>query len=277
MPHTVFAKKNKERIGRLIAKHRRSHVVRALHGVAAFVENAYENEEWDMAASGEVALLDRMAPAGFATAFDVGAHLGGWSVEALRAWPAARVHAFEVAPPTYERLGKRFTDSNLTARVTLNCLGLGDRAGVAEMYFYPEQPHLTCDRPRHKEHHSAPFQARLQSGDAYLAEHGIDRVGFIKIDVEGNEHLVLRGFEKAIEQDRLDCIQFEYGAFSIDTRVLLADYYALLGASYWIGKIYPTHVEFREYDWTMESFRFSNFLCVPKRRPDLRDLARGAA
>jgi FkbM family methyltransferase len=269
-------KKEKERIRRLIARYRRSQIVRALHGVAAFVEDAYENEEWDMAASGEAALLDRLAPAQFRIALDVGAHLGGWSLEALRVWPSVRVHAFEVAPPTFERFARRVTDSSLSDRVTLNCLGLSDRAQVGEMYFYPEHPHLTCDRPRHTTHRATPFQAQLQAGDMYLAEHRIDRVDFVKIDVEGNEHLVLQGFDKAIQEDRLECIQFEYGAFSIDTRVLLADYYAALAGKYWIGKIYPTHVEFSDYEWTMESFRFSNFLCVAKRRPDLRALALGS-
>jgi hypothetical protein len=37
--------------------------------------------------------------------------------------------------------------------------------------------------------------------------------------------------------------------------------------------VFPSTVEFRDYDWTMESFRFSNFLCVSRARPDLRALA----
>jgi len=51
----------------------------------------------------------------------------------------------------------------------------------------------------------------------------------------------------------LDCVQFEYGAFSIQTRVMLSDYYAMLADRYWIGKIYPSHVEFVEYSWRKAS------------------------
>jgi hypothetical protein len=71
----------------------------------------------------------------------------------------------------------------------------------------------------------------------------------------------------------VSCIQFEYGAFSIETRVLLADYYKLLADRYWIGKLFPTHVEFADYHWMMETFRFANFVCVDRSRSDLKALA----
>jgi len=139
--------------------------VQVIHRLTSFLEDAYENVEWDMAVNGETALIRRLTPARLTTAFDVGAHIGDWSIAALSVWPACRVHAFEVAPATFE----------------------------------------------------------------------------------GAKH-----------------------------RVLLADYYEMLGARYWIGKVYPTHVEFSDYDWTMESFRSANFLCVARSRPDLKSLAEGS-
>jgi FkbM family methyltransferase len=250
-------------------------MVRALHYMAEFIESAYENEEWDMAVNGEAALLRRLQPAGFTTVLDVGAHVGDWSVEALLAWPSSQVHAFEVAAPTYEELTRRVAAAGVSARLILNPVGLSDRTTTRDMYFFPDHPQLTCDMPRHAEHRATRFQAQLLKGDTYAAQHGLARIDFVKIDVEGAEHLVIRGFHDTIESGRLDCIQFEYGAFSLQTRVLLADYYDLLGSRYWIGKIYPTHVEFKDYDWRMESFRFVNFLCVSRSRPDLQALARG--
>jgi FkbM family methyltransferase len=261
----------KTRGRRFIAKNRQHAPVRALHRLASFIEEAYENDEWDMSANGETALIRRLAPAQFKTVFDVGAHVGGWSTEALRFWPGARAHLFEVAPPTFERLKR---DIGLAARATLNPFGLSDAAGAREMFFFPEHPHLTCDMPRHA-FAATPFTARLLDGDTYLDEHGIHTIDFMKVDVEGAEHLVFKGFSRAIREGRIHGMQFEYGAFSIQTRVLLADYYEMLSRDYWIGKIFPSGIEFRDYDWTMENFRFSNFACVSRRRPDLRDLAEG--
>lgn len=70
-------------------------------------------------------------------------------------------------------------------------------------------------------------------------------------------------------------IQFEYGAFSIDTRVLLQDYYRLLGVDYVMGKVFPGHVEFKDYDWRDETFQFSNYLCVRREESSLVALAAG--
>jgi FkbM family methyltransferase len=264
----------KTRSRRLIARKRDTASVRALHRLATFIEGCYENDEWDMCVNGEASLLRRLAPARPTTVFDVGAHVGDWSIEALTHWPGAHVHAFEVAAPTYQRLETRIGASGLIDRATLNAVGLSDVTASREMYYFPDHPNLTCDLPRHS-FPSRPLQAQLLRGDVYVRQHHIDTIDFLKIDVEGAEHLVLEGLSETIDARKVHCIQFEYGAFSIQTRVLLADYYERLAGRYWLGKIYPGGVEFRDYDWTMETFRFSNFLCVSRRRPDLKAMAAG--
>jgi FkbM family methyltransferase len=266
----------KERIRRFIGSRRDRASIGALHRLATLIEAGYENEEWDMGANGETRLIHQLAPARFTTLVDVGAHVGDWSVEALTVWGGSHVHAFEVGAPTYERLQQRIERTGLSHRSTLNGFGLSDRSGTREMYYFHEHPQLTCDMVRHPHATATPFQAQLMEGDEYVNSRGIDSIDFIKIDVEGAEHLVLKGLRKTLEAGRIQCIQFEYGAFSIQTRVLLADYYEMLGSLYWIGKIFPRTVEFRDYDWTMENFRFSNFLCVLRHRPDLKELALGA-
>jgi FkbM family methyltransferase len=263
----------KERSRRFIASNRERRSIRALHQLAAFVETGYENEDWDMYSNGETRLFRRLAPVRLETLFDVGANIGGWSVEALKTWQGSHIHAFEVAAPTFRRLVQRVEGLCLSPQMTLNCVGLSDVSGSREMYYFPEQPQLTCDMPRHPHAASTPFQAQLVQGDEYVAEHGIETIDFLKIDVEGAEHRVLKGLRNTLDAGCIHCIQFEYGAFSIQTRVLLADYYQMLDSRYWIGKIFPSGVEFRDYHWTMESFRFSNFFCVSRNRPDLKELA----
>jgi len=256
----------------LIGTHRRSNGVRALHQFASFVESAYWNEGSSFHANGERQLLDRLRGANFQTAFDVGANCGDWLIASLAAWPQCRVHAFEVAPLTFQRLRDRLAESACLARATLNCLGLADTAGRQTMFYFPEHPDLTCEMPRHETLRSVPFEAQLSTGDEYAESHAIDTIDFLKIDVEGAEHRVLKGFSGHLAARKIHCVQFEYGAFSTQTRFLLGDYYALLSHNYWIGKIYPAYVDFRDYDWTMEDFHFANYCCVSKLRPDLRDI-----
>jgi FkbM family methyltransferase len=253
-----------------ISRRRRTASIRALHGFAAFVESAYANEGAVFERDGEAALLGRLSRFGFQLAIDAGANIGDWAHRALEAWPECRVHAFEVAPETFQKLNERLCAEQKRGRATLECLGLYDRPGTAEMYYYPERPEQTCDSPRHPNQRAVPFEAHLVTGDAYCDERAIGEVDFLKIDVEGAEYRVMQGFAQRLSSQRIHCLQFEYGAFAIQTKFLLLDYFKLLGETYWIGKIYPDYVEFCDYDWRMESFRFCNYCCVSKKRPELK-------
>lgn len=243
-----------------------------MHRFASAFESAYLNEGSAFARNGERRVIECLRAANFRVAFDVGANDGDWTIEALNKWPQCNIHAFEVAPPTFQRLRERIAESPLRSRCVVNGFGLSDRNGNEEMFYFPEHPDLTCDRRRHDSYQTAPFEARLCTGDSYAEGQQIETLDFVKIDVEGAENRVLSGLAGYISRGKVNCLQFEYGAFSIQTRVLLADYYALMAQNYWIGKIFPTDVEFRDYDWRMEDFRFANYCCVSKARPDLRKL-----
>jgi hypothetical protein len=106
-------------------------------------------------------------------------------------------------------------------------------------------------------------------------QHAPDAIDFLKIDVEGAEHRVLEGAAETLARRRIKVLQFEYGAFSIDTRFLLKDFFAVLGGQFCIGKIYPTYVDFGDYDWRCEDFRFANYLCISRDHPELRRLLGG--
>jgi FkbM family methyltransferase len=254
-----------------IAAHRRAAPVKMLHKVTAFIESAYANEGSDFATNGEKVLLQKLRSRDMRLAVDVGANVGDWTVEALAAWPRCQVHAFEVAPKTFEELGKRLKPAPGFERVVLNPVGCSDADGSQVMYYFPDHPDLTCDLPRHA-HRSLEFDAKVVTLDRYCRERKIDHVDFLKMDVEGAEHRVLKGFKDYLASGKVDCIQFEYGAFATQTRFLLGDYYAMLSKDYWIGKIYPGYVDFRNYDWTMEDFKFSNYFCLAKTKPELKAL-----
>ena len=259
----------------LISRNRRMLPVRWLNGIASFIESAYANEGSNLEHNGEAKLLRRATAARFKVAIDVGANVGDWTAYAVKAWPGCCVHAFEVAAPTHFKLLENIRNLGIEDRVTIHCAGLSDFDGRGEIFYYPDDPEVTADMHRHTTKQVQAMPCTFCTGDAYLAEVGIERVDFLKIDVEGAEHKVLKGFSGTIAENRIQCIQFEYGTFSIDTKVLLKDYYALLGERYWIGKIFPAHVEFQDYDWRTENFRFSNYCCVLKTRPELRRMLEG--
>jgi FkbM family methyltransferase len=265
----------KDALRRSIARHRRSSLVTAIHNAAAFVESAWHNEGVDFETNGERFVLERLRMADFKVALDVGANVGHWTKTALALWPRCHIHAVEIAPKTFADLEANSRTWPGADRAHLHQFGLSETAGSLAMYDYPDRRELTSDTPRHDGLTIVPFEAQVTTLDQFCADQRIDHIDYLKIDVEGAEHRVLKGASALLQANRIECIQFEYGAFSIDTRVMLQDYFGWLGQSHAIGKIFPNHVAFTDYDWTMESFRFSNYLCVSRQRADLQRLVAG--
>ena len=51
----------------------------------------------------------------------------------------------------------------------------------------------------------------MASGDAFCAEHSIEQIGFLKIDAEGHDLEVLRGFTAMLKASRVDLVEAEVG------------------------------------------------------------------
>jgi FkbM family methyltransferase len=245
-----------------------------LSGVFAAAARAYlagyENDDYDMRRNGEAALLRRLAPLRPRLVFDVGANRGEWARAALDAFPEARVHAFEIAAPTFARLAEAL---GTHSRCTLLPYGLGEAEETIALEFRPGHDVLTT-RLADTGIHAAPaerIEGRIRRADAHCAAHGIDAIDLLKIDVEGGEPQVLDGFGAMVAEGRISVIQFEYGMANITSRVLLRDLYARLGAAgYETGKLYPHGVAFAHWRPEAEDFRGPNHVAVHRTRPDWR-------
>jgi hypothetical protein len=120
-------------------------------------------------------------------------------------------------------------------------------------------------------------EGRTRRGDDYADQAGIRHIDFLKIDVEGMEDRVLRGFNAMFERNAIDLVQFEYGRVNILNHFLLHDAYEFFRArGFAVGKIYPSYVDFREYTLSDEDFLGPNYLACRLSRTDYLDaLGRG--
>ena len=253
----------------LIARHRRNPLFKGVADLSRLWLKAYENCNGDFASNGEEMILRSLAGAPVATVFDVGANFGDWSLLAQRLLPSARIYAFELSPPTFKELEK-----NIHGRAAIQAFnfGLSDHAGETAFFHYPDKPGETSliAHPFQNQTSGFELKGQLRTGDAYCAEQNIGQIDLLKIDVEGAEPSVLRGFEKMLAGGRISAIQFEYEKLNTVNKFLLKDFYELLGGhGFVIGKIFPAYVEFRDYDFEHEMLWGSNYLAVLKNRPDL--------
>lgn len=227
----------------------------------------YGNASYKPERNGERWLLRRLARADLRTILDVGANVGTWSTLAATAFPAATIYAFEIVPATFERLRAQTAGS---PRIRPVSRGLADRGGRLAIRYHPAaSTHATFTEYPHG-WTGETLQCEVTTGDAFLAQEGLAAVDFLKLDVEGAEHLVLQGFAQALAQRRIRFIQFEYGRVNVLTRFLLKDFYDLFAAhGYVVGKIYPDHVDVRPYDLGDEDFLGPNYLACRREEPEL--------
>lgn len=253
-----------------VAAHRRNPVVSKLAGFSRSLHMAYENFNYDPERNGEHFVLRALAGEEVRTILDVGANVGNWARMAHRIFPQATVHCFEIVPQTWELLSHNVAGE---PAIVANAFGLSDADGTVEVRSFSASNELATVVDFPHDGPSRTVECRVTTGDRYLAERGIERVDFLKIDVEGAEGAVLRGFSQAFAERRIRVVQFEYGLSSIVSRYLLRDFYEFFASmDYHVGKIYPTHVDFREYRLTHEDFIGPNFLAVAPEETHLLSL-----
>ncbi len=240
--------------------------------------------KWDQSRNGEVALVRRLARFSPRQVLDVGANLGDWTRAVVESCPLAHVHAFEIDPETAARLAD--SCAPFADRVTVNSLGLSDEEGETFIYRVeleqPEAIRWTTTVPPSAIVRSlldrgpvSSVPATTITGDAYLAMRVIEHVDLLKIDVEGAELRVLRGFRNALQRGAVTVIQFEYNDNAPRAHALLADFHAMLEPlGYALGRLSPEGVAFKPYDIEDEDFDGPNYVAVHRSRPDIIEALR---
>lgn len=276
---------SRNHFARMLMQDRFDPQVRLLAGFFEQALHAWRNRQYDVALNGEATLLRLLAPFAPKVAFDVGANVGEWSLAALAQVPGVQVHAFEIMPQTAEIFERALAAQ--AARVVLNRVGLADAAGEIALYLSPNTDTANstlrgaieigmgglADKARPIE----TVPVRVITGDAYVAERGIDYIDLLKIDVEGGEPKVLAGFEQSFARGAIGLVQFEYGQLCLLNRFLLSDAYRFFEArGFVLGKLLPEGVAFKPFEIDDEDFIGPNYVACHGSRGDLIEALRCA-
>lgn len=121
---------------------------------------------------------------------DLGAHIGTFTRYALHRG-ASRVIAFEPEPSHIGFLKQTFADEIARGAVSIIEAAAWKEAGSARFESAGVGSRI-CD--------SGPYEVRLTTVDSEVSALGLDRVDFIKADIEGAERHALRGAAGTIKQ-----------------------------------------------------------------------------
>ncbi len=168
----------------------------------------------------ESALIERILGPGM-TVVDVGANHGLFSMEAAHLIGRDDiVHAFEPAPATRALLANNVAANDLTT-VKIFPFALGETVGTARLRVHREMSGLNTLADRDVTWNRRVLAADeivevpITTLDAHTEAEGLNRIDFLKIDVEGFELGVLRGARELLRTKRIARILVEIGDLTI--------------------------------------------------------------
>ena len=222
----------------------------------------YNNEDVNITTNGEQLFLKRMGARGLTTVFDVGANVGDWVAEVLQFSKTATVYCYEAIPTTYAELTANVHDarahlfnkalSNSAGALEFNASDLSVVSSVYDVHRFDDT--LTVTK----------VTVPAETGDAECARLGVTHIDLLKVDTEGHDLTVLRGFEDMLARGAIDFIQFEYNMFTLLAREGLFDFYEFLGERYFLCRLLQNGLELMAYERGLDNFSQSNWICVRK-------------
>lgn len=129
---------------------------------------------------------------------DIGANIGNHAL--AFSTTAGHVHAFEPIPDIHHLLEENINRNNIN-NITAHQLALSDSDGSDTIYMVSDG-NLGMSSFDQRESASEPVTVNKQTGDQFLIDNNINKVDFIKIDVEAHEYFVIKGLFKTIEEQR---------------------------------------------------------------------------
>jgi FkbM family methyltransferase len=197
--------------------------------------------------------------------FDVGANRGDWARTFLsRASAGAKVYLFEPAQENI-RVLRGIRDERLTVvpygvgatRQTAVLHGPVSGSPMSSLYLI-ERSHLGLSDSHQEE-------VQVITIDGFSQEHGITRIDFLKLDIEGHELAALRGACRCLEEGLIKACAFEFGECNVASRTYLQDFWYLFKQlNYRLHRIGPNGVliPITHYSAHVEVLRHSNIIAV---------------
>jgi FkbM family methyltransferase len=242
-----------------------------LHLVALYGQNY--GRQGNLETSGEkVAFghIKKLIPgSGKITIFDVGANVGNYSRFILQNLTREfTLYSFEPSPSTFESL--RTNLSSFKNCIPVN-MALGNEKGTIDLYNNEVNTVHASLLPRDMSHWGNEFNltkkevVEVDTLDHFCNEHHIDKIDFLKIDVEGYEHNLLTGASGLLAGKKIGAIQFEFGVCAVDGKYFMKDMFQLLAKDYTIYRILKNGLyHLPVYNERLEVFLTTNYLAILK-------------
>lgn len=199
--------------------------------------------------------------------FDVGANVGNYSKSLRKNNFQIEIYSFEPHPITFERLRE------VTKSLNIKCInaGVGAKNGLLKLYDYADNDgssHASLYKAVIEDIHKAQaleHEVNIITLDEFAKDNKVDRVRLLKIDTEGHELEVLKGFEQYIRDGKVDIIHFEFNEMNVASRIFFKDFWDFLPNYNFFRMVQDGLIPVKRYNPVFcEVFAYQNI--VAKRR-----------
>jgi len=146
---------------------------------------------------------------------DVGAYVGEAALRYRRIFPEATIHCFEPVPASFEQL-----EANVGGDPLIRTNNVAVGAGTEPVVMHVNRAAMTSStlRPASEvdQYLSADYfeevvahEAKSTTVDRYCAEHEVDRVDILKLDIQGGELKALQGSTEMMSRGAISLIYLE--------------------------------------------------------------------
>ena len=192
---------------------------------------------------------------------DIGSNKGEYLKKIINKYPKLECHIFEPSIINYQFLKKSFKNKNYK----INHLALSSVSKKGTLYSNYEGSALSSLYKRKLENINITFKKTEEIKILRFDEYWKDInsiIDYVKIDVEGHELEVLKGFGHLINKVKL--VQFEFGGTNIDSKTYLKDFWEFFSKrKFSLYRMTPRgNILLNEYHEKEESFLFSNYIAL---------------
>jgi FkbM family methyltransferase len=193
--------------------------------------------------------------------FDVGANVGDWSKFIIQEYKDINynLYMFEPSASAYQKM---IDSIKTTQNIKQYQIGFGDKNETIKIYFDNETQGSAGAFIQNSKYSE---DIQIETIDDFCQKNDIQKISFLKMDVQGYEYNILLGAQNMLESGKIDFIQFEIDEPNIENRIFFKDFWKMLSPNYKIyHSLYNGLVEIQEYHYNLENFNCMNYLAVKK-------------